>query len=310
MTLHIRTQLFESVPLSRHTGKSVLLKMECFQPAGSFKIRGIGRLCEQYVSSGKSDLISSSGGNAGYAVAYAGRKLGAKATVIVPETTSSEVCEQIRLEGAEVKIHGSVWDESHGYACNLAENINGAYIHPFDHPGIWEGHATIVDELAEQCSQKPDAVVLSVGGGGLLCGIAQGLERNGWTDVPVVAVETEGAASLAASVKKGKLVPLEKVTSIATTLGAKQVASKAFDYARMLNINPVIVTDGSAVDACLKFSYDHRVLVEPACGASLSVVYNCADIIRSAGTVVIIVCGGTGVSIQKLLQWQKSVEMK
>ncbi|MCP4349549.1 MAG: pyridoxal-phosphate dependent enzyme [Desulfobacterales bacterium] len=305
MALHIRTPLFESVPISRHTDKSVFLKMECFQPAGSFKIRGIGRLCEQHVSSGKSSLISSSGGNAGYAVAYSGRNLGAKVTVIVPETTSEGVCQQIRLEGAEVKIYGSVWDESHEYACNLAEKINGAYIHPFDHPGIWKGHATIVDELAEQCVQKPDAVVLSVGGGGLLCGIAEGLERNGWTDVPVVAVETEGAASLAASVKKGKLISLEKVTSIATTLGAKQVASKAFDYARALNINPVTVADSSAVDACLKFSYDHRVLVEPACGASLSVVYNCADIIKSAGTVVVIVCGGTGVSIEKLLQWQK-----
>ncbi len=304
MNLHIETPVFESLPMGESTDKSVFLKMECFQPVGSFKIRGIGSLCKEYVASGKSHLISSSGGNAGFAVAYAGRKLGAEVTVVVPETTSREICHQIEREGAKVEIHGSVWDESHNYALELSRKLNGAYISPFDHPTIWRGHSTIVNELVGQC-ERPDVLILSVGGGGLLCGIAEGLHRNNWHNVPIVAVETKGASSLAASIAAGKLVTLERIDTIATTLGAKRVATRAFEYTKTHAIVPFTVTDKDAIDACLRFSRDHRILVEPACGAALSVVYQNADIVKAARSILIVVCGGIGVSIERLLDWQK-----
>lgn len=305
MSLHVQTPCLDSMAISNTIGKSVLLKMECFQPTGSFKIRGIGLLCEESVRSGKSHFISSSGGNAGYAVAYAGRKLGAKVTVIVPETTPWEVCQQIKLEGAEVRVHGAVWDESHNCALKLSQKLGAAYIPPFDHPIIWRGHSTIVDEIVQQCRQRPDAIVLSVGGGGLLCGVVEGLSRNNWQDVPIIGVETEGAASLSASVTKGRLVTLDRINTIATSLGAKQVADQAFKYAQTHPIVPFTVSDASAIDACQKFLYDHRVLVEPACGAALSVVYNDAQVVKSALSIMVIVCGGIGVSAQRIVEWQQ-----
>ena len=305
MILHHQTPVFESIPLSTCLGKPVFLKMECYQPTGSFKIRGIGRLCEESVQSGKTHLISSSGGNAGIAVAYSGRLLGAKVTVIVPGTTSLEVCQRIALEGADVQIHGSVWDESHAHALRLAENNNGAYIHPFDHPVIWNGHATLIDELTDQCPELPDMIIVSVGGGGLFCGIMEGLKHRNWNGTTIITVETEGAASLASSVKAGKLVELENITSIATTLGSKQVTAKALEYALSPAVHSITVSDNAAIDACVKFSDDHKVLIEPASGASLSIVYQNHDSISSAKNVLVIVCGGIGANLQKMNEWKQ-----
>jgi len=306
MNLYIQTPCFESTPLCNRINKSVLLKMECFQPVGSFKIRGIGLLCKEFKENGVDHFISSSGGNAGYSVAYAGRRLEAKVTVIVPETTPKDVCERINQEGAEVIIQGPVWDESHKYALKLANDLGAAYISPFDHPTIWKGHSTIVDEMVQQCQRRPDAIILSVGGGGLLCGVVEGLQRNNWHDVKIIAVETEGADSFSSSVKTGRLITLDRIDSIATTLGAKQVAAQAFEYSQSYPITTYTVSDQEAVNACKMFSYDHRVLVEPACGASLSVVYNNSEIINSLKTVLIIVCGGIGVSLEKLEEWTKT----
>ena len=88
-------------------------------------------------------------------------------TVVVPDTTSEDVLRIIRDQGAVVEVHGSVWDETDEYAAGLSKELNAAYISPFDHPTIWRGHSTIIDEIAGQ-NGKPDSIVLSVGGGGLL----------------------------------------------------------------------------------------------------------------------------------------------
>ncbi len=301
--LHFQTPLMEHRALSRESGKTILMKMECFQPVGSFKIRGIGFLCRELIAAGASRFISSSGGNAGYAVAYAGRKLGVDVTVVVPETTAPEVRRSIEEQGAEVTVHGGVWDETHRHAMMLARDEASGYIPPFDHPSLWKGHASIVDELARQCT-KPDAVILSVGGGGLLCGVLEGMHRNGWEDVPVVAVETEGAASFHASVARGEPVTLAGITSIATSLGAKRVADKALEWTRSHEIHSITVTDEDSVNACLRFADDQRVLVEPACGASLSVVYDHLEAVQSARTVLVIVCGGIGATLSKLTHWR------
>jgi L-serine/L-threonine ammonia-lyase len=142
--------------------------------------------------------VSSSGGNAGFAAAFAGRKLGVRTTVFVPTTTHAETIAKIEGNGAEVIVRGNVWDETHEHAVQFSDSVRGLYISPFDHPLIWEGYRSIVDEIALEIP-KPDAFVLSVGGGGLLCGLVRGLQKNRWEDVPIFAVETEGTASLAAS---------------------------------------------------------------------------------------------------------------
>ena len=288
--LHIRTPLLKSEPLSLITGKNIQLKLEALQPPGSFKIRGIGLACQTYQQQGVHRFISSSGGNAGIAVAYAGRKLSVPVIVVVPETTTERAKTFIRQENAEVIVHGASWQEANEYALSLLGE-NDAFLHPFDDPLLWRGHSTIIDEIIE-AKQKPDAIVLAVGGGGLLSGIVEGLYRNGWQDVPVIAVETEGAASLAQSIAVGNRITLPAITSIATSLGARQVCQQAFEYSTQHSIHSVVVTDADAVAACERFIMDHRIVVEPACGAALASVYQNKEILDPYASVLVIVCGG------------------
>jgi L-serine/L-threonine ammonia-lyase len=303
--LHIRTPLIESLPLSKRWGKQVLLKMENLQPSGSFKIRGIGLLCQTGRDEGVKHFVSSSGGNAGYAAAYAGRKLAVPTTVFVPSTTPAGLRRQIEAQGAEVKVAGDVWDETHEAALEFSQVRDALYVSPFDHPLIWKGHSTIVDEIVEEIG-RPDAVVVSVGGGGLLCGMIEGLQRHDLAATPVVAVETEGTASLAASLQAGKLVTLEQITGVAKSLGAKTVARQAFEWSRQHPVQPVVVTDDEAIDACVQFADDHKCIVEPACGASLSVAYQRQAILEGADRVVIVVCGGIAVDLELLQAWRNN----
>jgi len=282
--------------------------MEALQPTASFKIRGIGHACQHYYSEGAKRFISSSGGNAGIAVAYSGRKLGLPVTVVVPETTTKRAIEAIEQEGAEVIIKGSIWQEAHHYSLDLTDS-DSVHIHPFDNPLLWTGHATIVDEV-RKANLHPDAVVLSVGGGGLLCGVVEGLHRNNMPDVPVLAVETEGADSLSASLKAGRHVELDEIKSIATSLAAKKVAKAAYDWCHKHKVISHVVSDVEAVDACLTFSDDHRLLVEPACGAALAALYNPADFLKDKDCILIIVCGGAGVTISQLEALKRGLDNK
>lgn len=304
MTLHLETPLIESRPLSRASGRSIWLKMDALQPPGSFKIRGIGAACEHHAANGKRRFVSSSGGNAGIAVAYAGRRLSIPVSVFVPETTSDRAKALIRQEGAEVFVHGASWQEANERALQ-ALDAETAFVHPFDDPLLWTGHATMIDEVVRAGVQF-DAVVLSVGGGGLLAGVSEGLDRNGLKQVSIIAAETEGAASLAAAVKAGKPVELPAITSIATSLGARKVAERAFEITQNRSVDCVVVDDRAAVDACMRFLDDHRVLVEPACGAALAVAYSHADRLARFERVLMIACGGATATLAQLQAWQAS----
>lgn len=299
--LHIETPLIESRALSALAGRDVWLKLEAVQAPGSFKIRGIGLACQEYLRRGAKRFISSSGGNAGIAVAYAGRHLSVPVVVVVPETTSERARALIQMEGAEIIVHGASWQEANALAQSMV-TATDAFLHPFDDPLLWRGHATMIDEVV-QSGIKPDAVVLSVGGGGLLCGVVEGLRRHGWTDTPVIAVETEGAASFAASIRAGQRVELEAITSIATSLGARKVCQQAFEYSKTHPVQSVLVADRAAVLACERFMDDHRLVVEPACGASLAVVYDRAPELAAFDSVLVIVCGGVTATVEQLKRW-------
>jgi len=155
MTLHIHTPLIESRPLSQAAGCAVWLKLDALQPCGSFKLRGVGHACEVHHARGARHFVSSSGGNAGLAVAYAGRKLGVPVTVVVPETTTARAKELLHQEDAKVVVHGSSWQEANALAQTLV-GPDDAFIHPFDDPLLWAGHASLVDEVAAT-GYKPDA---------------------------------------------------------------------------------------------------------------------------------------------------------
>lgn len=304
MALHIETPLVESRPLSLSSGHPVWLKLEALQPSGSFKLRGIGLACETYHARGARRFVCSSSGNAGLAVAYAGRALSVPVTVMVPETATARAKELLRLEGAEVIVHGASWQEANELATSQV-GASDAFLHPFDDPLVWEGHATLVDEVFRS-GLKPDVVLLSVGGGGLLCGVAEGLRRNGWSDVPILAVETEGAASFHEATKAGHPVELERITSIASSLGARRACERAVQWWKERPIQSLLVSDRSALSACERFLADQRILVEPSCGASLAPVYENAPELEPFGTVLVVVCGGATSTIDQIREWLKT----
>jgi L-serine/L-threonine ammonia-lyase len=304
VNLHLETPLLQSAALSTPE-RQVWLKMEALQPPGSFKLRGMGLACQTYRQRGAQRFISSSGGNAGIAAAYCGRQLGVPVTVVVPQTTSERAKALILQQGAELIVHGASWQEANALAQSMLSGAD-ALLHPFDDPLLWQGHATMIDEVAA-AGVRPDAVLLSVGGGGLMCGVIEGLRRNGWADVPVIAVETHGADSLAQSLSAGQRVELPAIRSIATSLGARQVCEQAFAWTQNHDVRSALVSDRAAVQACLRFIDDQRVLVEPACGAALSVVYQQLPVLAPFRKPLVIVCGGVTASLAQLQDWAQSL---
>jgi L-serine/L-threonine ammonia-lyase len=204
------------------------------------------------------------------------------------------------LESAEVIVHGKSLDEAHRFALSLMQSTD-AYIHPFDDPLVWRGHASLIDEIF-RAGLKPDAIVLSVGGGGLLCGVIEGLKRNGGAHVPIIAVETEGADSYGKSLNAGFLVELASISSIATTLGARIVCEQALAYSKNHHIESVVLPDKLAVSASLQFLQDHGIVVEPACGVALAAVYEKVAALSGYKTVLVIVCGGVGSTADDLVE--------
>jgi L-serine/L-threonine ammonia-lyase len=301
MALHIETPLLNSNAFDARPGRRVWLKMEALQPGGSFKLRGIGHACEVHAARGARRIVASSGGNAGLAAAHAGRRLGLPVLVVVPDTTSERARALLAREGAEVCVHGLSFHEANAHAQSLL-GPQDAFIHPFDDPLLWEGHAGMIDEVA-RARLRPDAVVLAVGGGGLLSGVVAGLRRQGWNEVPVFAVETAGADSYAQSLAAGERVELAAITSIATSLGARKVSEHAFGLAREHPITPVVVSDAEAVAACLRFMDEHRVVVEPACGAALALAWREDSPLAAFDEVLVIVCGGATATVAQLQAW-------
>lgn len=157
--IHAHTPIFNSHKLKKELNNNVFYKAEYCQPSGSFKIRGMEELCRHHIKKGKTNFISSSGGNAGYSMAYVGKELGVNVKVIVPKTTPQSMIDKIKLLGTEVEVHGNVWDEAHQYALKLTEETNAVIVSPFDDPLLWKGHSTIIDECAEDIEQ-PDVIIV------------------------------------------------------------------------------------------------------------------------------------------------------
>lgn len=295
--------MYFATPLlnSAYFDQPTLLKLENTQPSGSFKSRGLTHLvATEAAGRAHPHVYASSGGNAGMAAAEAAVELGIPCTVAVPTTTKPRMRERLQKLGAEVIVLGSVITETDAHLRELIEKANGdpIYCHPFDHPLIWTGHSTMVSEIADQIraykSERPAAIVLSCGGGGLYIGVMEGLERVGWADkVPVYVVETEGAPTFHEALKAGKSVALPSVSTVATSLASVHVPERAVQYAQQYGSQSVLVSDDEALRAVRRFATDHDTIVEPACAATLAAIYR-GDLKHAQGPVVAIVCGGTG----------------
>ena len=351
--LHVQTPLVHSNELTAAlgTGAPVFLKLENVQPSGSFKLRGIGAACSAAVSAGASRLVSSSGGNAGLAVAYSARAVGVECVVVraalwlrhvavpsrplftqvVPRSTPEAVRARLAQYDASVIVHGEHWAQAHEHAQLLVAQAGGsaaALVHPFEGEATWGGHATLVAEIRDQLPDvaaaagyrhippSPGCIALSVGGGGLLMGVLRGCTAVGWTaaDTAVLAVETRGADCLSQAVAARSSVTLPGITSIASSLGAPTASPAALQACLEpgSRVACATVEDAAAVDACLRLLKDHRMLVEPACGAALAPLYRSSGggaaampaALEKAKSVVVIICGGANVQHDALLKWQ------
>ncbi|WP_085746031.1 pyridoxal-phosphate dependent enzyme [Pseudomonas sp. R45(2017)] len=301
--LHIRTPLILHPTLST-ASRRIWLKLENLQPCGSFKLRGMGLLCSQAAAQGKRKVVCPSGGNAGLATAVAAVSLGLQACIVVPHTTPEATRARIRRTGAEVIVHGKVWDEANQRARELASAADTEYVPAFDHPVLWEGHSTMVDEILDDCPQV-DTVVTSVGGGGLLAGILTGLLRHDRRDCRIITCETTGAASFAAAVKAGHPVRLSRIDTVATSLGAAQVAAWPVEHIGEFDHECLVLSDDDAIMGVVRYASDLRQLVEPACGVSLAVAYLDHPTLAGAHDVVVIVCGGVSISAQLVAGWAR-----
>ncbi|KAJ5420577.1 hypothetical protein N7465_003096 [Penicillium sp. CMV-2018d] len=326
----IETPLLESATLSKAAGW-IFLKLELLQPSGSFKSR-------------------SSAGNAGLAAVIAARDLGCSCTVVVPLSAKPMMIKKIRAAGASNVIrHGASWFEADAYMREtFIENQNqdsksdlltrNIYVPPFDHHDIWQGAGTLVDEMIKQLPPrdnmdgKPDtyhpfpadAIVCSVGGGGLLSGIIDGLERHlpayQPTTLPkkirILAVETAGADSLAHSLRMGSLQPIPAVTSQAITLGALCVAQQTLKNVQSpppgVKVTSIVGTDADAAMGVVRLCDELRLEVELACGISVQVGL---DRLREVMTdltpdsrVVIIVCGGNDVTPEMITDYRQKLK--
>jgi L-serine/L-threonine ammonia-lyase len=214
--------------------------------------------------------------------------------------------------------HGASIAEAQEYIQKilLPHDPSGVFVPPFDHPDIWEGNATTMREIAEQLGGKPDVVVCSVGGGGLLNGIMQVIDENNWSDeVEVLAMETEGADSLNQSLQAGQLITLPRITSQATSLGAVKVSQKTFDYAKRPNVTSIVLSDAEAARGCCLLAEHERMMVELTVGVNVPVCYGgflqrvlgSRKTLDKSSKVVIVVCGGNDICIDMLMAWRKAM---
>jgi L-serine/L-threonine ammonia-lyase len=307
MQIYLETPLIASAPLAERAGlEQVWLKLESLQPSGSFKNRGLGHFVKTYIDRGANCFVCASGGNAGLAVARSARLCGVPSMIVVPEGTPDIVIERLEREGAEVTIYGQTFADADSLTRQMADEGGCVYTSPYDDPLIWEGNSTMIDEIVA-AGPIPDLIILSVGGGGLLCGVLQGLHRHGLTDIPVLAIETAGAPTLARAIETDQVVELEQIDTVAKSLAARHVTSEALAWTKRHRVISQLVTDRQAVDACLAFADDHRMLVEPACGAALAPLYLRHPALAEFNTAAVIVCGGSGVTLALLDEWNRHV---
>jgi threonine dehydratase len=281
-----RTPLVESPVLSKRFGKTVFLKLECFQPIRVFKIRGAFNKVSQ-VRSGH--VVAASSGNHGMAVAYSARILKKRCTVVVPETAVREKVNAIVEYGAEVVRFGTSSAEREAKARGLAEERGGEFVHPYDDPDVVAGQGTCGLEIVEQLGDM-DSVIVPVGGGGLISGTAIAVKSSG-KNARVFGVEPLGGAKLAAALEAGHRVTIES-HSVADGLIPNSVGEIGFEVCRRLVDGVYGVTEESIVEATRILLQEAHFMVEPSGAAPLAALLEGKDLERLGERVVLVVSGG------------------
>lgn len=257
----IETELLYSRFLSEQTGNKVYLKPENLQITGAYKLRGayykISTLTEEERAKG---LVTASAGNHAQGVAYAAKAYGCKAIIVMPTTTPLMKVDRTKSYGAEVVLHGDVYDESAAYAAKLAEEKGYTFIHPFDDPAVATGQGTIAMEIIKELPLV-DYILVPVGGGGLATGVST-LAKLLNPKIKVIGVEPAGAASLKASFEKGKPVTLNQISTIADGTAVKTPGQKIFPYLQQGLDDIITVEDDELIVSFLDMVENHKLIIE------------------------------------------------
>jgi threonine dehydratase len=264
----------------------ITLKLELLQHTGSFKPRGaFSKMLASEVPAG--GVIAASGGNFGLAVAYAARRLGHRAEIFVPATSPVAKIDRVRAQGAVVRVVEGFYDDAAEVARERGAESGLLAMHPFDQPEVVAGGGTIGLELTEQVPDA-DTVLVAVGGGGLVGGIAAWLGDH----VRVVAVEPETSCCLHAALEAGRPVDVAVAGIAVDALGTRRVGDVAFDIARRLVRESVLVSDDAIREAQRALWRELRLVAEPGGATAMAAITSGAYVAEPGERVVVLVCGG------------------
>lgn len=288
-----KTPLIESPTLSRRFGKSVYLKLECFQPIRVFKIRGAYNKISQIPAK---KIVAASSGNHGIAVAYSSRMLGKQSTIVVPETAVKEKLDVIKENGADVVKFGKYHADREAKAREIANQTGATFVPPFNDPDVIAGQGTCGLEIAQQLDNF-DSVIVPVGGGGLISGIAIAI-KSLKPSARVFGVEPSGATKMAASLSAGKIVRIEDPKSIADGLIPASVGDLTLQACQK-NVDGMFnVSDDEILSAMQLLMQEAHIFPEPSGSVPLAVLSTEAS--GKLGDRVVLVISGGNVSLSLL----------
>ncbi len=287
----IRTPLIYSPTFSEMSGAEVFLKLETMQKAGSFKVRGAAnRILSSVSEIGPKGVIAASAGNHAQGVAVAASMAGVPATIVMPTWVSLSKQEATLGYGATVILRGNNLEESIGEACTLAKRGSMTFIHPYDDPRVIAGQGTIGLEILEDLPET-DLVVVPVGGGGLISGIATAIksQRPG---TRIVGVQANACPSAASALDAGFPTTVEALPTIADGIRVKRVGDITFPIMKDLVDEMVLVDEQAIVDAILQLLERKKVLSEGAGAAPLAALLSGKIDLHTGEHVVLVISGG------------------
>ena len=288
---HVRRTPFErSVMMSELTGADVWLKLENQQYTGSFKLRGaMNKMLTLSQSERDRGIYTASTGNHGAAVAYACQKLAVPCVIYVPENSSEAKLANMKSFGAEIRVHGKDCMDGELKARKVADSTGGIYLSPYNDPEVVSGQGTISAEIASQCSGL-DAVIVSVGGGGLISGVG-GYLKSIWPDIEVIAASPENHAVMIHSLKAGEIIKIDPAPTISDgTAGGVEAGSVTFEMCQEFVDQMVLLTEQEIQDGIIQLIEKERILVEGAAGTAIAALIKKKNDLRGK-RVGIIVCG-------------------
>jgi threonine dehydratase len=304
MGAHVHhTPLLSSRTLSERTGFDVRLKAELFQRTGSYKIRGpLNKFAQLSDEQKRRGVICSSAGNHAQGVALAARIHGIKAVVCMAANATPSKIEATRAYGAEVVLHGSIWDEANERARELVASKGYTYIHPFDDRQLMTGQGTVGLEIAEDWPDV-DVAVVPIGGGGLISGVAMALKAHN-PNVRIVGVESSDGPAMKRSVEAGHVVTLDRIDTIIDGLRVKRVGDHTFEVVRDFVDDIVTLPDTDIFDAVVWTMHYAKLVPEGAAASTVGALLH--GLVKApAGSKVVCVLSGGNVNLDQLrgLRW-------